>query len=218
VRSGRPQTLPTLGADLFRYYNQHPAEQAVFTQAMSSLTTMVAAEAARLIDVTGVSTIADIGGSAGALLYSVLRVHPAVRGILFDQPAVTAEAAEAARQCGLIDRVQIIGGDFFSSVPKADLLLMKHILHDWDDEECMRILKSCASAMEPSSRLVVIEQPIGDFDRPGGGSLMDINMLALAPGRERTVAEYHRLFEAAGLRPGRVIETHSPYAFLEAVI
>jgi hypothetical protein len=218
VRTGRPQILPTLGADIFRYYNQHPAEQALFSQAMTSFTTLIAQEAIRLIDLTGVRSVADIGGSAGALLYALLRVHPEVGGILFDQPAITAEAAEAARHHGLTDRVQIIGGDFFSSIPKADLLLMKHILHDWNDEECVRILKCCATAMDPNSRLVVIEQPIGEIDQPGGASLIDLNMLAIASGRERTIAEYHRLFEAAGLKPARVIETRSPYAFLEAVI
>jgi hypothetical protein len=218
VRTGRPQIVPTLGADIFRYYNQHPAEQALFSQAMTSFTTVIAREAVRLIDLTGVRTVADIGGSAGALLYALLRAHPQVEGILFDQPAVTGEAAETAQRYGLTDRVQIVGGDFFSSVPKADLLLMKHILHDWNDEECVRILRCCANAMDPRSRLVVIEQPIGEIDQPGGASLLDLNMLAIATGRERTIAEYHRLFEAAGLKPARVIETRSSYAFLEAVI
>lgn len=218
VRTGRPQIVPTLGADLFRYYNQHPAEQALFSQAMTSFTTVVAQEAIRLIDVAGVRTITDIGGSGGALLYALLREHPQVKGILFDQPAVTGEAAEAARRYGLTERVQIVGGDFFSSVPKADLLLMKHILHDWNDEECVRILTCCAAAMDPGSRLVVIEQLIGDVDQPGSASLLDLNMLTVATGRERTIAEYHGLFEAAGLKPARVIETNSPYAFLEAVI
>ena len=94
---------------------------------------------------------------------------------------------------------------------------MKHILHDWNDEECVRILRCCASAMEPGSRLVVIEQLIGSIDQPGGPALLDLNMLVMATGRERTIAEYHHLFELAGLRPARVIETHTPYAFLEAV-
>jgi O-methyltransferase domain/Dimerisation domain len=218
VRSGRPQIIPTLGADIIRYYNQHPAEQALLSQAMTSFTMIIAQEAVRLIDMTGVSTVADIGGSAGALLFALLQVHPKVEGILFDQPAVTAEAVETAQRYGLTDRVQIIGGDFFSSVPKADLLLMKHILHDWNDEECVRILTCCATAMGSGSRLVVIEQPMGEVDQPGSASLIDLNMLAVATGRERTIAEYQSLFEAAGLKPGRVIETRSPYAFLEAVI
>jgi precorrin-6B methylase 2 len=217
VRTATPQSHATLGADIWQYYDQHADEQALFTQAMSSLTTIVAQEAVRLLDLAQVETVADIGGAAGALLCALLRANPHVRGILFDQPAVTAEATAMAHKSGLADRIEVIGGDFFTAVPPADMLIMKHVLHDWNDTECIRILQSCAAALRPASRLVVIEQRLGEIDDAGFAALMDLNMLVLATGRERTVAEYKHLFEAAGLTLTHVTETNSPYVFIEAM-
>jgi precorrin-6B methylase 2 len=217
VRTATPQTHATLGADIWHYYDQHPDEQALFTQAMSSFTAIVAQEAIRLLDLSQVGTVADIGGAAGALLCALLRANPHVQGILFDQPAVTAEATAMARSSGFADRIQVIGGNFFTAVPQADMLVLKHVLHDWSDTECVRILESCAAAMQPDSRLVVIEQRLGEIDEAGFAALMDLNMLVMATGRERTVAAYQHLFEAAGLTLTRVTETRSPYVFMEAM-
>ncbi len=217
VRTGTTQARAALGSDLWQHYSRHPEEQAEFARAMTNFTSVVAGEAVRLLDLTKVRTVADIGGSEGALLHALLRAHPGVKGILFDQPAVAAEATKAAQRNGLSDRIQVVGGDFFAEVPSADLLTMKHILHDWNDDECVRILRRCAAAMKPDSRLVVIEQRLQEIGQSDFVSLLDLNMLVEATGRERTVSEYRYLFEAAGLGLSRVTETRSPYVFLEAM-
>lgn len=218
VRTGERQAVPALGAELFDYYAANPAEAGAFTDAMSGLTAMVAAEAARVIDTAGIGIAADIGGAAGALLHALLRANPGLAGIVLDRPNVVPDAVAAAERAGLGRRVRAVGGDFFEAVPAADLYLVKFILHDWDDDACSRILRSIARAIRPGGRVVVIEMLLGAVGDPDPrGPLMDLNMMVLAPGRERTLAEFQHLFAASGLGFTRVIPANGPMAFIEAV-
>ncbi len=127
-------------------------------------------------------------------------------------PAALASAVAA----GLADRVDAIGGDFFQSVPEGDLLLLKYVLHDWDDAECVTILRNCRRALRPGGRVAVVELLLGDIGSTGLAPLMDLNMMVLVSGRERTLDEYRALFAQAGLGNVRVIGTGTPMVILEA--
>lgn len=217
VKTGQSQTLQTLGAGLFEYLEANPAEAAAFTEGMTSLTSTVAEETARVIDTSAVNIVADIGGARGAMLHALLRVHPHLQGIVFDRPNVIASARPAAAEFGLQERVTAMGGDFFQCVPEADLYLLKHILHDWDDAACTCILRNCRRALRPGGRVTVIELLLGEIGEPSLAPLFDVTMMVMCSGRERSLAEYQQLFEAAGLRATNVIPTKTPMTILEAV-
>lgn len=200
VRSGETQVAKALGTDFFTYLDEHPDEAREFSEGMTSTTAAWVPLIAQLIDTTGVKVVADIGGAQGALLHVLLQQHPDLRGIVFERPAVVESAlAETAKQ-GLSDRVEVIGGDFFQSVPSAGLFLLKQVLHDWNDEQSIVLLRTIKAAMQPGSRLLIIEQIVGDPSNPGFAAMMDMNMLAIVPGQERSLAEYDALITAAGLR------------------
>jgi len=217
VKTGQSQTVRALGAGLFEYLAVNPAEAAAFAEGMTSLTSTVAEEAARVIDTSGVNIVADIGGARGAMLHALLRVHPHLHGIVFDRPNVIASASAAAGECGLQERVTTVGGDFFRCVPGADLYLLKHILHDWDDAACICILQNCRRALRLGGRVVVIELLLGEIGEPSLAPIFDVTMMVMSSGRERNLVEYKRLFEAAGLRATNVIPTKTPMTILEAV-
>lgn len=198
VRSGRSHTAEALGSNLFEYFSKTPGEEANFTSAMTSLTVLEAQEVARVLDMTGVAQACDVGGASGALLLALLAKDPSALGIVFDRPSVADIARKNVRSRGFEDRVQVVEGDFFEDVPESDLYLLKHILHDWNDEECSRILNNCRRRIRTGGRIAVIELIVGEVGEPGFPPLQDVNMLIMASGRERTFEEYKRLFNASG--------------------
>jgi hypothetical protein len=217
VRSGQSQAVPALGMGLFEYYSKNSAEATAFTEAMTNLTSTVAKEAAQVIDTSAVNIVADIGGAEGAMLHAFLRARPDLRGIVFDLPHAVTIADAKAKELGLQERITAVGGNFFESVPEADLYLLKHILHDWDDASCTCILKNCRHALRPGGRVAVIELLLGETGEPGIAPLFDVTMMVMSSGRERSVAEYRRLFEAAGLRATNVTPIKTPTAALVAL-
>ncbi|HEY4461666.1 MAG TPA: methyltransferase [Streptosporangiaceae bacterium] len=216
VREGRTQVKDVLGVDAwFEHFRRNPAEAALFSQAMTSTTGWVNDVIAGVIDTSSASVVADIGGAEGALLHLVMKASPGLRGVIFDVPDIAPAAMVATKAAGLADRCSVVEGDFFESVPAADLYLLKFILHDWDDTSALKILKSCRDALLPGGKIAVIEMHIGEIGVPGLGPLMDMHMLALG-GQERDLEEYDALFAAAGLR--RVKATPVlPYTVIEAV-
>jgi SAM-dependent methyltransferase len=216
VSTGERQTITTLGAEIFDYYGTVPAEAASFTEAMTSLTAPVAVEVARLLDTAGVQRIVDVGGAAGALLFSVLITKQHLEGVVFDLPNVVPDAQAAARAAGLSRRVEVVAGDFFDSVPEGDLHLLKYILHDWDDEACVRILSNCRRALRPGGRVAIVELLLGDVSQAPIAPLMDLNMMVMLTGRERTLDEYRGLFAAAGFGHCVVTRTDTPMVILTA--
>jgi SAM-dependent methyltransferase len=217
VRTGRPMAREALGMELFDWYAQNPEEADVFTAAMGNLSALAADELVRVYDVSSVRTVADIGGAHGVLLAAVLRANPAARGILFDLPHVIATARDAVAAAGIADRCELVSGDFFDSVPDgADLHLLKQIVHDWDDARATQLLRNCHRALAPAGKLVLVEMVIPSDNRPSPAQAMDLNMLVMQGGRERTEAEYRHLLEAADFRLERVIPTHSPFSVIEA--
>ena len=198
---------------IFEYLQQNPELAQEFTGAMEGVTSLWALDVVSGLDTSDVALAVDVGGANGALLRLLQQANPALRGIVFDRPHVAA--AVAVDIAG--DRTEVIGGDFFESVPAADLYLLKFILHDWDDESCVKILSRCREAMVPGGRIAIIDFLIGDRDDPGVMALMDLNMLAVAVGKERALAEFDALLAKAGLRRIAVQTSDSPQSIIEAV-
>ncbi|MFL6083710.1 MAG: methyltransferase [Mycobacterium sp.] len=184
---------------------------------MSSGTSVWAPELADQIDTTTVRRAVDIGGANGALLALLQQANPALHGIVFDRPNIARDAEAHIARNGFAERTEVVGGDFFEAVPAGDLYLLKFILHDWDDESCVKILRSCRKAMEPGGRIAIVELVVGDDGKDSLGALMDLSMLAVVNGRERSLEEFDTLLQRAGLRRTAVLTADSPQSVIEAV-
>ncbi|GAB2857272.1 methyltransferase [Actinoallomurus bryophytorum] len=216
IRQGRSQSTEALGKSIFDYFAEHPQEGALFSAAMTDLSTPVILEAVKELDVTGAKTVVDVGGANGAFVLELLAAHPHLEGVVLELPHAVPGAEAEAKNRGLEDRLEGVAGDFFELVPEGDLYLLKYILHDWDDESCVRILRLCRQAMRPGARVTVVDMVIAEQDG-GFAPLMDIAMLTMLSSRERTAAEFDSLFEQAGLRRVRTTELQAPYSMIEAV-
>jgi O-methyltransferase domain len=161
-----------------------------------------------------------VAGGLGSMLALILRKHPKLRGVLFDLPGVIARAHNDTHVTapGIAGRCTLVAGDMFESVPKdADAYLLKYILHNWDDEHCLRILTNCRDAMNEKGRILIADPVIPPGDAPGWGKLLDIQMMVVVPGKERTREEFAALFARAGLRLTRIITTNCPVSLVEGV-
>jgi hypothetical protein len=218
LRTGQSQTGPALGANIWDYYAQKPEEGETFTHAMHGFTSGLAQEVARVVDTSTAKLAVDIGGASGTLVHSLLMANSQLHGIVLDLPDVAPSATAAAAALGLAKRSRAMAGDFFTDVPEADIYLLKNVLHDWNDEEAVRILKRCRQAMRQGGRVIVIEMLLGEMGEVGIAPLMDLNMMVLLTGRERTLAEFSGLLQEADLRfSKRTPIRPSPMAVIEAV-
>jgi O-methyltransferase domain len=202
---------------VFEYFEQHLDQAREFSAALTSFVSLWSLDVVKLIDTTNVRCAIDVGGANGALLTRLQEANPALHGVVFDRPDVTENAAVEIALTGFTERTQVLGGNFFESVPRGDLYLLKFILHDWDDESCVTILRRCREAMEPAAQIAIVEMIVGEHTSPGVSALMDMNMLAVAGGRERSLAEYDALLSKAGLRRTAVRCSGSPQSVIEAV-
>jgi len=217
VRTGGVAFEHVQGQRFFEYLVAHPEKERRFSASMASISGPENDAVARAYPFGRFGRLVDVGGAHGHLLATILRRNRKLRGVLYDQPQVVAGATASGLHAGLDDRIEVTGGDFFASVPAgADGYMMKYIVHDWDDDRCVRLLELCREAMAPGGRVLVIENVIDPGNRPGWAKLLDINMLALLTGKERTKAEFRDLFARAGLRLRRVVPTASPISILEA--
>jgi len=217
VRTGKSMTMPTLGMELWDWYSIHPEEGEFFNGAMGDLSAGVSGEVTNSYDFSGFNTVLDVGGAHGILLGAILRANPHMRGILFDLPHVTATAGDSLRAQGIEQRCTLVTGDFFASVPAgADIHVLKQIIHDWSDEECTTLLRNCHHALKPTGKILLVEMVIPSDNSPSMAQAMDMNMLVLLTGKERTESQYRDLLTAAGFRMERVIPTHSPFSIIEA--
>jgi hypothetical protein len=168
-------------------------------------------------DFSSSGTIADVGGGYGTLLTAILRKAPTTKGILFDLPLVISAAEPAITASGVADRCQRVSGDFFESVPAANTYLLSQILHDWDEPRCVKILQNCRKAMTGEGRVLVVELVLPPGDQPSFGKWLDLHMLAVTPGgRERTEAEYAKLFQDAGFKLHRLHPLFTGQNIIEA--
>lgn len=179
---------------------------------------LVGRAVAAAYDFTGFRTIVDVGGGKGALLASILPSAPQARGVNFDQPAVIERARAFISAAALGERCELAAGDFFSAVPAGgDAYLLKYVLHDWPDDDCVAILRNVTRAMREGAKVLVIEAVIPPGNDPHPGKFMDINMLVITGGRERTADEYRDLLERSGLRMTRIVPAHPLGSVIEAV-
>lgn len=215
LRTGQTAYPIRFGRPLFDWLADHPHKAAEFDSAQAGLVEL------RLLpllerDWTGVRTVVDVGGGNGALLTGLLARHPHLHGTLLDLPHVTARATEQFATAGLLDRVHCQPGDFFSEIPAgADAYVLAQILHDWDDEPASRILHGVRAAMPDHARLLVLEQAIPEGNQPHPAKLLDLHMLLLLGGRERTETDWHLLLGKAGFAITAITQ-HARSAMLEA--
>jgi hypothetical protein len=187
----------------------------VWDEGMACFSGMENAPIARAYNFPPTARVIDIGGGQGGFLVEVLRANPTVRGLLFDRPEVVAQPRELSA-VGLSEHWATVGGDFFTALPGGgDIYLFKRILHDWDDETCIGLLRRCRAAMPATGRVLVIDAVIPPGNDPHPAKIVDLVMLSILPGRERSEAEFQALFAAAGLRLTRVIPTHSMLSIVE---
>lgn len=218
VRTGAPAFPHQFGADYFTYLAQHPEADRVFNAAMTGWTTQLATAVVDAYDFSPFGTIVDVGGSYGTLLAAILRRNPGTRGILFDQPHVAAAAAEHLAAAGVADRCTTVGGDFFVALPAGgEAYVLAQILHDWDDERSVAILRQCRRVMPDDGKLLVVELVLPEGEEPFLGKWLDLHMLVLLGARERTAAQYDALFQAAGFRLTRVVPTPPGPSVVEAI-
>ncbi len=218
VKTGEIAFEYTFGMPVFPYFAQNPEAAEVFDNAMTSFSHTIANAVAATYDFSGAKTIADIGGGHGLLLSTILKTNADAKGILFDQPQVVAGANNLLENNGVSERVETVGGDFFAKIPiSADVYLMKFILHDWNDEQSLTILKNLAKSAKPGAKLLLVETVVEENDAPSMSKIMDLNMLVMTGGKERTAKEYAALFEQTGFKLTIVYPTPSPLQIVEAV-
>jgi len=220
VRDGRTAYERRFGTDFFSWFGVHPDEAQVFDAAMRSFSSLVDGPVVKACNLRGSRTAVDIAGGSGALLAALLRAHPGLHGTLFDQPAVVerAQADGPLLADDVRSRVAFESGDMFSAVPEGrDAYLMKWILHDWDDERAAAILAGIAAAAPRGSRLLLIEMLIGPGRATGPARQLDMAMLVLTGGHERTGKDFHALLNAAGFEMRAIRRTASPMHVIEGV-
>jgi hypothetical protein len=217
VETGQPAFEHVHGMGLFKYLARHPEAGAVFDSAMTSRSSQENDAITAAYDFSGIRTIIDVGGGRGALLATLLRADPGLRGILFDRPPVAAEARGRLERAGLDGRCEVVGGDFFESIPAGgDAYLLQRVIHDWDDDQALAILRNCRRAMN-DSRLLIIELVIPAGNDRSLSKLFDLVMLVQCGGQERTEAEYRTLLAAAGFELTAVTPTRALVNVLECV-
>jgi hypothetical protein len=216
VRTGEHAFRLEHGTDVWTYRRDHPEETPIFNRAMNSNSTLVATTIASAYDFSRFGTVVDVGAGGGALIVGVLAHHPTVQGVFFDQPHVVADAAPYIEQSGVADRCRIVEGNFFEGVePGGDAYMIKSVLHDWYDEDAIRILECCRAAMRPDSVLLVIERVIGPPNEDRDGKFLDLLMFVSAGGQERTADQWRALLRSGGFDMGSIIPA-GPLNIIEA--
>jgi O-methyltransferase domain/Dimerisation domain len=221
VRTGQPGFDAAHGMPLFEFLAQHLGDAAVFDAAMLERTAAFAPSVAAGYDFSDIRTVVDVGGGRGTLLAAILRSHRHLQGTLFEMPFVAAGAEAVLAAADVMDRCQVVTGDFFHGVPAgADCYLLANVLHDWDDTKAAQILASCRNAATRHGRVLIIERLIPDDPAEAVPVLLsDINMLVLTSGgRERTNSEYGKLLQAAGLSQGIIQPVTFPYGVIEGLL
>jgi len=223
VRTGEPafkKANPDL--DPFAEMAKDPEAAANFDKAMATFAPQTAAAVAAAYDFSGTDRLMDVGGGNGAILIGILKATPHLRGIVFDQPHVIERARREVVAHDLTDRIEVAGGSFFDKVPAgADTILLKHVIHDWNDEQAIQILKACRDALPPKGRLLIVEGLYpATIDRSleaRGAAANDVNMLVCTGGRQRSEAEFRELYAAAGFELTRIVPTPARVAVIEGV-
>jgi len=216
IQTGKIAFEKVFGKPIFDYLSDNPDKARIFDAAMVGIHGRESNSVLDAYDLSELSVVADIGGGNGSQLTTVLEKHTNVKGILFDLPHVVDRAKERLEKAGLLDRCEVVGGNFFQSVPEgADAYMMRHIIHDWDDAKSLTILRNCHAAMSSTSKLLIVESVIPPGNEPFGGKLLDLVMLLIPGGKERTEDEYRTLLDEAGLELSRIVPTSTEISVIE---
>ncbi len=218
VKTGKPCFDKVMGKPIFEYFPSDPRESEMFNNAMTSFSAAVIPAVLEAYDFSGIRLLVDVAGGHGQILFSVLKEYPQMRGILSDLPHVLEGARPRLRELGLESRCRLETCDFFKSVPAGgDAYIMKHIIHDWDDDRALTILRNIHQAAGGAqARVILLEGVISPGNESHFGKFLDLEMLALPSGRERTEDEFRALFDRAGFRLTRVVQTPTPMCVIEA--
>lgn len=217
VRTGESVFEEVFATPYFSYLAQHPEANETFNQAMTGWSAQLDRALLAAYDFSRFATVVDVGGGYGRLLATILAAHPALHGVLFDQPHVVADAGPLLEATGVANRCRSVGGDFFHEVPAGgDVYVLAQIVHDWDDERSVAILQACRRAIPSTGTLLLAELVIAPGDAPDVGKLLDLHMLVLLGGRERTETEYRSLLAASGFTLTAVIPTVAGTSLVEA--
>ena len=207
LKNGRPGFDQVAGQNAWTHFQENPQTYTIFNQAMRDLSAAISPAVAGSFDWGRFPVIVDVGGGIGAQLSCILDAHPSCRGVLFDRPAVVAEATDS--------RIERVGGDFFKEVPvRADAYLMRWILHDWSDDECVALLNNVRKVASPQARLMVVDSLIPETPEFDMGKWMDLNMMVMTSGRERTASEFRAVFDRAGFALEQIVPTPSPLSIV----
>lgn len=219
VTTGRPAFDKVFGKPVFDHLADHPESARIFDEAMTGIHGPETGAMIAAYSFDSFETIVDIGGGNGSVLLDVLRSAPRARGIVFDLAHVAERTSAMLARSDLARRCSAQGGSFFDSVPAgADAYILRHIIHDWDDDRATQILARCREAMKPGGRVLIVESVINPGNEPHPGKWLDVIMLAIPGGRERTAEEYRHLLGRAGLELSRIIPTQSPVSVIEVVV
>jgi len=218
VRTGGIAFEKAFGMPVWEFFGQNPENAKIFNDAMSGMTAQANEALHAAYSFAGIKTIIDVGGGHGGLITSILQRNPQMRGILFDAPQVIEGARSLVAKSGVGDRCELVAGDFFKSVPAGgDLIIMKWIIHDWNDDQSVAILRNCHQALPEKGKLILVEAVIPPGSEMHFSKFMDLNMLVMTGGRERTEAEFAKLYEDSGFRLTRVVPTESLFSVIEGV-
>jgi hypothetical protein len=217
VRTGKPAIDKIYGMPIFQFFEQRPEDGKLFNQAMSDLSTIDSPAVADAYSFGEIHSIVDVAGGHGLLLATILARNPHMKGTLYDMPHVVAGAHDGPLK-PMMERCTLASGDMFCSVPAdADAYIMKHILHDWPDDVCIKILKACRKAVNPGGKLLVVDNVIKPGNDFAPGKFLDLQMLIFPGGCERTEKKFRDLFKAAGWKLTRVIATVAAESIVEGV-
>ena len=217
VRTGEIAFDNRFGVDIWKYFANNPEDAAVFNDSMSGVTAVANEEILSLYDFSGFNKLVDVGGGHGGLITSVLKKNPNLKGVLFDAPEVIEGAQTKIEAAGLAARLETASGNFFEAVPAGgDAYIMKWIIHDWDDQKSNTILRNIRNQIPANGRLILIDSVVPETNEPHFSKFIDLNMLVMTGGKERTEKEFQELLAAAGFRLLRVIPTKVPTSIVEA--
>lgn len=218
LETGRTGFEKANGMPVFDYFAQQPEEASYFSEAMVGFHGAEPPTVAEAYDFSDADTVVDVGGATGNMLAAILSRHPRPRGVLFDLPHVVGDAPALLEAKGVADRVTIDPGSFFERVTEdGDVYVLSHIIHDWNEDQCLTILGHCRRAMRPDGRVLIVETVLPEGNTPHQGKLQDMVMLVIPGGQERTEPEYDALLGKAGFRLNRVVPTTSVVSIVEAV-
>jgi hypothetical protein len=218
VQTGHPGFWSVFGSPMFDFLEKNSNSGEIFNLAMTDFSAFVAHALLVSYDFSGIKSLVDVGGGCGRLLTSILEVYPTLQGVILDLPGVADAACERIRSHACRDRCAAISGNFFQSIPSGgDLYLLSGVIHDWDDEAAELILKNCRNSMRPQGKVLAIECVVPESDEPSFSKLLDLNMMVMTGGRERTEREFRELFGNSGLSITKVVSTPSPLRIIEAV-